>query len=134
MAKLVSVKLASGTSNDLRMSAVGTLLSRDMWIQPIIPMSLCADELGCKIVWQGRSCKVLRPTLGKLDIEMNRGCPEIDRDVCLGLIAELENERGEAMLRTVARVSDEAGAKDPRWSNVGDRRPTPDSIHAISGM
>ena len=46
LAKPVSVKLASGTSNELRMSAVGTLLSQDSQIQPIIPMGLCAEVLG----------------------------------------------------------------------------------------
>ena len=120
LAKPVSVKLASGTSNELRMSAVGTLLSQDMNIQPIIPMGLCAEELGCKIVWQQKLCRVLHPALGKLDIEMNRGCPEIDREVCLSLIAELENARGEAMLRTISDLPCGDSNQDRTWSSKGD--------------
>ena len=132
LAKPVSVKLASGTSTELRMSAVGTLLSRDMKIQPIIPMGLCADELGCKIVWQAKSCKVLHPILGKLDIEMNRGCPEIDRETCLGLIAELENARGEAMLKTVSEARDVPGLQDLRWSSKGDKQFLVDLNHWVN--
>ena len=121
LAKPVSVKLASGTSNELRMSAVGTLLSQDSQIQPIIPMGLCAEVLGCKILWQQKVCKVLHPTMGKLDVEMNRGCPEIERDVCLGLIAELENARSEAMLKAISGIPCGKGSDKMAWGSESDR-------------
>ena len=53
-ARAVQVHLASGSTFDLRMNAVGTILSEDPEVQPIVPMGLLAEELGCTITWKGR--------------------------------------------------------------------------------
>ena len=48
-ARSVEVHLASGSTQELRMNPVGTLLSANPEIQPILPMGLLASELGCHI-------------------------------------------------------------------------------------
>ena len=102
LAKPVTVKLASGVADDLRISAVGTLLSADPGVQPIVPMGLIADRLGCVIVWQAKNCEITHPQLGPLQIHMCGGCPEVARDTCLALISELEEIRGEGMLKSLS--------------------------------
>ena len=104
-ARPVPVQLASGSTEELRMNSAGTLLSRDVNVQPILPMGLLADELSCKIAWEGKECSVWHPTLGNLDVVMDRGCPEVASEVCLTLIHELEEQRTDSMLR-MARLED----------------------------
>ena len=100
-AREVQVRLASGDTQELRMSPVGTLLSPDPTIQPILAMGLCASELHCRIVWEKTQCSVYHPQLKDLPIMMRGGCPEISSDLCLLLIREIEAARGDAMLRSV---------------------------------
>ena len=102
LAKPVTVRLAPGVSEDLRINAVGTLLSADPGVQPIVPMGPIADRLGCIIVWQAKSCETSHPQLGPLQIHMCGGCPEVARDTCLALISELEEIRGEGMLKSLS--------------------------------
>ena len=104
LARPVQVHLASGSTFDLRMNAVGTLLSEDPEVQPIVPMGLLAEELGCVISWKGKECKVVHPELGKLGVTVSRGCPEVQHDVCLSLILELEEKRSDSMLGKVRKA------------------------------
>ena len=104
MARPVQVHLASGSTFDLRMNAVGTLLSEDPEVQPIVPMGLLAEELGCIISWKGKECQVVHPETGKLNVTVSRGCPEVPHDVCLSLILELEEKRSSSMLGDVRRA------------------------------
>ena len=76
LARPVQVHLASGSTFDLRMNAVGTLLSSDPDVQPIVPMGLLAEELKCVITWKGKDCKVVHPELGKLGAVVSRGLQE----------------------------------------------------------
>ena len=75
-ARSVEVHLASGSTQELRMNPVGTLLSSNPEIQPILPMGLLATELGCDIRWDESACVVQHPERGKLDVVINRNCPE----------------------------------------------------------
>ena len=95
------MKLASGDTQELRMSPVGTLLSPDPSIQPILAMGLCASELHCRIVWEKTQCSVYHPQLKELPILMRGGCPEIPSELCLFLIREIEAGRGNSMLRSI---------------------------------
>ena len=100
------------------MNTVGTLLSQDPEVQPIVPMGLLAEELSCTITWKGKQCCVIHPDLGKLDVTVCRGCPEVSHDLCLSLILELEEQRSDNMLGKVRKAgirherSDTANARE----------------------
>ena len=104
LARPVQVHLASGSTYDLRMNTVGTLLSQDPEVQPIVPTGLLAEELRCTITWKGKQCCVIHPDLGKLDVTVCRGCPDISHDLSLSLILELEEQRSDTMLGKVRKA------------------------------
>ena len=104
LARPVQVHLASGSTYDLKMNTVGTLLSQDPEVQPIVPMGLRAEELSCTTTWKGKQCCVIHPDLGKLDVTVCRGCPEVSHDPCLSLILELEEQRSDNMLGKVRKA------------------------------
>ena len=104
----VEVQLASGATCDLRLSTVGTLLSADPHVQPILSMGVCAKELGCSIHWKGTKCEIEHPKRGVLKVVMSGGCPELDRDLCLALISEVECKRADSMLSESSRAEPSA--------------------------
>ena len=103
-ARPVTVKLASGEAHDLRISAVGTLLSPNPAVQPIVAMGLCTRLLGCKVVWEGSQCWIVHPSSGTLDVTMVDDCPEVESSVCLNLIQQIEEVRGKLMLKALRPV------------------------------
>ena len=103
-ARRVEVHLASGSTQELRMSPVGTLLSSDPSIQPILPMSLLASELKCDFHWVGSTCSIQHPEHGQLQVIVNRNCSEIQASMCLELISE--RRRAGAMMSAMREVKD----------------------------
>ncbi len=101
----VNVELAVSSTSDLRMNAVGILLSDDPKVQPIVPMGVAVRELGCIVDWTAEECKVGHPELGQLPITMNQECPLIPYMTTLDLIREVELKRGGARLCS-SRVSE----------------------------
>ena len=90
--KEVLVTLASGEKTRLRMNAAGTMLSRDPNIEPIVPMGVLVDDLGCTVEWCSNGVRVVHPTRGLLSVDAKTtGCPQVTREVALQLIAEWED-------------------------------------------
>ena len=85
------VALAVG-SQDLRISAVGTVLSQDM-VAPIVPLGLLVDVLGCRVSWEMGQCIVTHPARGRLGVWLEDNCPVVSERECLDLISELEQYR-----------------------------------------
>ena len=103
-ARPVEVHLASGSTQELRMSPVGTLLSSDPSIQPILPMG--PSELKSDIHWVGSTCSIQHPEHGQLQVIVNRNCPEIQASMCLELISEVARRRAGAMMSAMREVKD----------------------------
>ena len=118
-ARPIEVHLASGTTQELRINAAGTLISPNPDIQPIMPMGLLTTELKCDIRWDESECVVNHPRLGPLEVTMVKNCPEVDDKVCLELIREVEELRADAMVRS---VQTHAGKEDPTmgWHGMSD--------------
>ena len=118
-ARPVEVHLASGSTQELRMNPVGTLLSPDPGIQPIIPMGLLASELSCEIRWTDSTCHIQHPHHGLLQVVVNRNCPEIKAAMCLELISEVEETRATAMMCSIRKTT--ATAVDSKeWHGMSD--------------
>ena len=119
-ARPVEVQLASGSTQELRINTVGTLISPNPEIQPIMPMGLLAAELQCDIRWDKDSCEVHHPTMGQLEVSMVKNCPEVEGSLCLELIREIEDKRASAMMRS-AREVDQAQEAGLGWDCLGDQ-------------
>ena len=85
------VALAVG-SQDLRISATGTVLSQSM-IAPIAPLGLLVDLLGCRVTWDSGCCTVVHPIKGDLGVWLEDNCAVVSEEHCLELIAEIEQYR-----------------------------------------
>ena len=85
------VALAVG-SQDLRVSALGTVLSQEP-IAPIVPLGLLVDLLGCRVAWNAGQCTVIHPRRGELGVWLEDNCPVVSERDCLELITEIEQHR-----------------------------------------
>ena len=93
------VDLAIG-SQELRISSLGTVLSRDL-ISPICPLGALVSELGCRVRWDAGRCMIHHPVRGVLDTELENGCPTVTESLCLQLIGELEQCRAQKIRRAL---------------------------------
>ena len=118
-ARPVEVHLASGSTQELRMNPVGTLLSPDPGIQPIIPMGLLASELSCEKRWADLTCQIHHPQHGLLPLRVNRNCPEVKASTCLELIAEVEETRASAMMCSIHGAG-EIKRDSKGWHDMSD--------------
>ena len=66
------------------------MVSKRPDIEPIIPMGLLIQRLGCKIDWGEGGVFLHHPKRGTLPIQLNGGCPQLSRPLTLDLIEELE--------------------------------------------
>ena len=88
----VMVTLASGEKTKLKMNGAGTMLSRDPDVEPIVPMGILVDDLGCKVEWGHDGVRVIHPTRGSLPVDARTtGCPQVTRELALQLISEWED-------------------------------------------
>ena len=89
--EVIQVELAGGQKQELRMTKGKVIVHDDPQVQPIVPLGLMVNKLGCEIKWSVMgSCKVRHPALGDIPVWMNAGCPEIDRELALCFIDMLE--------------------------------------------
>ena len=88
--KRVQVALADGQVTSLPISPGGAMVSADADIEPIIPMGLLTEKLGCSVIWSRSQLRVVHPLRGELPVEDQDGCPQLPRQVALDLIEELE--------------------------------------------
>ena len=85
------VAMAVG-SQDLRISALGTVLSQDP-VAPVVPLGLLVDLLGCRVSWSAGQCLVSHPVRGDLGVWLEDNCPVVSEQECLELISEVEQHR-----------------------------------------
>ena len=89
--KKVPVTLANVQSTQLHMTPGGVMVSKRPDIEPIIPIGLLIQRLGCKIDWGEGGVFLQHPKRGTLPIQLSKGCPQLSRPLTLDLIEELEN-------------------------------------------
>lgn len=87
-ANLVTVELASGTTQLYQHPLTGTLLSK-VPVEPIVPLRGLVS-LGYKIQWDKRGCVVHHPVHGKLSCWLRNGCPVVKETHSLQLIHDIE--------------------------------------------
>ena len=88
--KTVPVTLANGQSTQLHMTPGGVMVSKRANIEPILPMGLLIQRLGCKVDWGEEGVYLHHPKRGTLPIKLSSGCPQLARSLTLDLIEELE--------------------------------------------
>ena len=89
----VQVALAGDNTTSMRLTSSGTLLlppGRDGLCQPIIPMGAIIEQLGYMLVWSAGICELYPPGGSPLRLEVENGCPEVECNMALALIAQLE--------------------------------------------
>lgn len=59
----------------------------------LVPAGRLVRDLGCKIEWSGESCRLVHPTKGNIEVNIENGCPQLSHEVSLELIRELEEAR-----------------------------------------
>ena len=90
--KVVEVTLANGEVKRMPMSPGLAMISDQKDIEPIVPMGLLTDLLGCRVLWKDGGLEVLHPERGQLPVRPVDGCPQIPKWLALGLIEEIENK------------------------------------------
>ena len=88
-AEMVTVELASGTTQLYQDMSTGTLLTTSN-VEPIVPLRGIVD-LGYKIKWDRRGCVVMHPIQGKLTCWLRNGCPVVREEHALQLIWDMED-------------------------------------------
>ena len=83
----LNVELACGSCT-LHINQAGTLLSPNP-VTPIVSVATLL-ELGFRIDWSKENCVVNHNTKGQLPVDATSGCPEIEFETALQLIAEHE--------------------------------------------
>lgn len=75
--RVVQVALADGRIVDLPISPAGSMVSDEEDIEPIIPMGLLTDVLGCTVTWSKDQLQVKHPARGTLPVEQKDGCLQL---------------------------------------------------------
>jgi len=91
--KEVTVSLAGGKEIKLHITKEEVMVSRDMDIEPIVPLGLLIDLLGCEATWKDKEMMVWHPSRGRLRVEIRGGCPEVEKEEALRLIQEIEEKK-----------------------------------------
>ncbi|CAL1154816.1 unnamed protein product [Cladocopium goreaui] len=90
--KKVSVTLANGESTALQVTPGGVMVSERKDVEPIIPMGMLVQKLGCRVDWNQGTLQIHHPDRGLLPVQPQEGCPQIPRALALELIDELETK------------------------------------------
>ena len=96
----VQVQLASGQT-EMRIHPRSNSLLTSQQVQNIIPLSKIT-ELGYEVRWQKAGCVIEHPVRGVVPLELQQGCPTVDEQWGMKLMAEVESaEESRAALRKV---------------------------------
>ncbi|CAL1136331.1 unnamed protein product [Cladocopium goreaui] len=90
--KKVSVTLANGESTALQVTPGGVMVSERKDVEPIIPMGMLVQKLGCRVDWNQGTLQIHHPDRELLPVQPQEGCPQIPRALALELIDELETK------------------------------------------
>ena len=67
------------------------IIHEDRDVQPIVPLGLLIEKMGCEVTWAKKgACRLRHPTVGEIPVQTNAGCPEVEKGVALALIDALE--------------------------------------------
>ena len=91
--KSVEVTLADGRCVQLKMTTSGSMVTDDEEVEPIVPMGMLIQVLGCEVKWSKDGLQVHHPRHGPLKVESHGGCPQISRKLALELISEIEDAK-----------------------------------------
>ena len=90
----VKVTLADGHQVDMRMAPSGVMVMEEAeGVEPIIPMSALAGQLGYAIHWAQGKMKLTHPHRSDIKVTMCNGCPQVPKKVALKIIQEIEDGR-----------------------------------------
>ena len=68
------------------------MISVNKATEPIIPMGILVNELGCSVSWEDRKMILKHPRRGLIEVDTeSTGCPQISRKLTLELIYEWED-------------------------------------------
>ena len=114
----VSVALAHGDVMMKQSVATGTLLTRDR-VQPIVPLSKVA-ALGYRVCWTAQQCTITHPSEGELKIVMDQGCPTVDVDTGLKLMAKVEqhHQKLKVMKMVMEGAPSDGSLEQDRWQTL----------------
>ena len=87
----VSVTLAGDQEIQMHLTPSGVIVGAP-GTEPIVPMGLLASVLGCSVSWSAEGLQVNHPDMGTLEVVVVDGCPMVEQDVALELIAQLEKK------------------------------------------
>ena len=90
---VVEVGLADGRSVRLRMSPGGSMLAPSSSVEPIVPLGLLTQVIGCQVSWDQDGMRLQHPQRGDLKVFMRDGCPHLSRAEALTLIGEIEDAK-----------------------------------------
>ena len=107
--KTVPVTLANGQQAQLRMTPGGVMAPERADAEPILPMGLLIEKLGCKIEWNSEGVCLRHPQRGILPIQVSGGCPQMARSTTLELIEELEQTA------TLGKVEERTFKEEVEW-------------------
>ena len=101
----VQVTLASGKTEELRMTPQGVMVVEGVGvnqIEPIVPFGTLVKDLKCRVNWDQGGLEIHHPRHGQLKVEVINGCPQVKKKLALQLIDELEvkAKRSEEVLST----------------------------------
>ena len=114
----VEVTLASGETASLRMTPGGVMVAENLGVdevEPIVPLGMMVDKLGCKVVWEKDYFVVDHPRRGRLKATIINGCPQISKRLALQLIKELEKGETDGDYYKMRSVSWEARLQERAW-------------------
>ena len=90
--KEVTVSLAGGKEANLHVTKEGIMVAKNPGTEPIVPMGMVVDLLGCRVAWDEDEVRVMHRRKGKLEVVLRGGCPEISKEDALMLIEEIEEK------------------------------------------
>ena len=88
----VTVSLAGGKEAVLHVTKEGVMVAKNPRTEPIVPMGMVVDLLGCRVSWDEEDVSVTHPKKGRLEVVLRGGCPEISKEDALMLIEEIEEK------------------------------------------
>lgn len=100
---IAQVTLASGEKVEFRVSEGGSMVTTNVALEPIVPMGLLVEKLGCLVEWKEDALNITHPKLGPLEVKNEQGCPQVQRKLALQLIEEIELQRLEGKLRSLGK-------------------------------
>ena len=107
----VWVSLADGQRTPMLLNNHGVMVSTNLNIEPIVPMGWLTSY-GCEVIWTDGTVTVKHPTRGDIQVRVEMGCPQVDRDLALSLIQDFEKGGGYPKKVKKAECSEESATKE----------------------